>query len=96
MNIQEIEPTPLWLLQNITGRRLLVGLLKLEPEALMGTRFQFLRNNPLIRSEMECPSLPRTKAFEGSDRSRCQRQAILEFLKYLLHKKSHPERWSKQ
>ncbi|SDE97012.1 hypothetical protein SAMN05216464_111124 [Mucilaginibacter pineti] len=91
MEIIENQSTPFWLLHDPRGRRLFVSLLKLEPAALTGTRFQFLRNHPLIRDEMECPSLPRTKAFEVSGRGKFERHAVLEFLKCLLRKKTAPK-----
>jgi hypothetical protein len=88
MEIVENQPMPFWLLHDPRGRRLFVNLLKLEPAALTGTRFQFLRNHALIRDEMKCLSLPRTDAFETSGDGKRQRRTMLEFLKFLLRKKT--------
>lgn len=81
---KEDQPDRLWLLHSPRGRRLLVALLRIAPDALTGTRFQFLRNHPLIRWEFECVSLPRIDTLEDTYLVDRQQQNLLHFLKYLL------------
>lgn len=36
-----------------SGRQLIVAILKRNRDAFKGTRFQFIRNHPVIRQELE-------------------------------------------
>jgi hypothetical protein len=84
------KSAPLWLLHNAKGRRLLISLLKLEPAALAGTKFQFLPNHPLIRCELDHLLATKSEVLELSGAGTRQRHTVLMYLKYLLQKKSVP------